>query len=225
MNLGLALKQFGKDTIVVDTNFNNPNVSSYLGNPFPYPSINSALMTDMLLSQAASTHRSGLRYIPGNMKLDSPSPLVLSESLVNLEGSCEVAILDTSPNLDDNLKASVKNSDYIILVTTPDLISMTESLKAINFLRSMDKHILGVIVNKVRGDDIDYSDTDISQFLGVPVLGRVPYDDNVRIANRLNTPVLYSHPNTKFSEAIKKIAADLTGVEYKKVSFFKKLVR
>jgi septum site-determining protein MinD len=73
---------------------------------------------------------------------------------------------------------------------------------------------LGIIINKYRKKDI-ISRKEIESVCNIPVIGVVPEDDNVKKSIFRREPVVFSKPFSPASVAYKKIAARLTGGEYK----------
>ncbi|PKG32318.1 MAG: septum site-determining protein MinD, partial [Methanoregula sp.] len=55
----------------------------------------------------------------------------------------------------------------------------------------------------------------MEKVLGVPVIGIIPEDSNTRRASSAKVPIVIKYPSSPASLAIKRIAADLAGVEMK----------
>ena len=101
-----------------------------------------------------------------------------------------------------------------MIVTTPNLASVTDALKTVKLCQAHKKKIFGVIVNRVKDDDFDMAKENIEFILEHPVIALIPEDDTVRQSIHLKSPVTYSHPSAPASVGFKKLAADMLGEKY-----------
>jgi MinD-like ATPase involved in chromosome partitioning or flagellar assembly len=58
------------------------------------------------------------------------------------------------------------------------------------------------------------SDERFEKLLDLPVIGVIPYDDNVRKAVKLKHPVTHTHPNAKASKSYEELAGLILGRKY-----------
>ena len=73
---------------------------------------------------------------------------------------------------------------------------------------------LGVIITKVRKDDIELQPETVKEMLEVPILGMVPYDLHVSKSLNMRDAVVHTHPQSKSARAYKEIAAKLLNINY-----------
>ena len=147
-------------------------------------------------------------------KVDSVEPAKLAEILLDLEGACEAVFLDTKTGIDEDVEHAIRAADEAIVVTNPDLPSVTDALKAIRLADKVGVNVVGVIVNRFKNDSFDMSLDNIRDLLNKPIIGVVPEDDNVRKSIAVRHPVVYTHPDSKASVAFKELAAKLSGQKY-----------
>lgn len=211
INLASALCSQGRFAIVADMDLNTPHISLYLGYSQPKTTLHDVIACRNDLRDAIYLHPSGIRVLPGAVQYEATSRVHFSELprvAASLRDYGEIALLDAPSGLGNDLDRVLEISDAAILVTGDDLVSHSDALKTALRARQMGKPILGVIVNKARGG----SDTSaIATFIGEKVLGIVPYDESVLDSHKIFGPVIFTHPQSKASAAIRNAAAALVG--------------
>jgi len=217
LNLGLCLNNFGREAVVFDGNFSSPHVSLYLGSPLNPISIHNALRGENHITEAVYNHSSGLKIVPQNLYADSDGYVELSklkETMHGLKGRCEAVIIDCPPGFGKNIDEIFKASDEVILVTTPDMLSVTEALKTKKRAERNGAKVAGVVINKAGGHRAEMTYQNIQQMLGLPVLEIIPFHDDVVESMYMKYPVAYSHPGSQVTTQFKKLAAKLIGERY-----------
>jgi septum site-determining protein MinD len=212
VNIATALSALGKDSVVIDTDFTTANVGLMLGANSVPSSINSALHGVKNICDVAYVHRSGLKVIPASLSLGDYSPerlAYLQSVLFDLRGNVEYAIFDCASGISKEVDASIRCLDAAIVVTTPDIISVTDALKMITYAEDMGCPVVGVVVNKVKNDRFEMRIDNIVSLLRKPVFGIVPYDDSVREALHIKQPVVFSHPAAVSSNIMVDVAKNL----------------
>lgn len=217
INLGTALTAFGREVVVVDANLTTPNVGIYLGAPHTESDLHQVLRGEKHIRDAVYMHRNGLKIVPAGIsvrELDNIQHEKLPEAILALAGAMEIVIIDSAAGLGKEAMAAIKSGDEIIIVTTPEIASVTDALKTIKMAKKHNKKILGVVVTKARDDELDITKEDIETLLEAPVIAIIPEDDTVRLSHKINHPVTYTHPNSPASVEYKKLAATLLGEKY-----------
>lgn len=217
INLGAAFNAFGIDTILVDANISTPNVGVHLGSPEVPICLNQVIGKRAKAFEAIYEHKSGLRIIPSSISIKEAQKTNLKK-LKSLKGELtslsDYIILDSAAGLGEEAISSIDLADEVIIVTNPELPSLTDALKAIKTAEMKKKKVLGVIVTRVKKDNIEMTPEAVKDMLEVPVLGMIPHDERVCISLNKKSPVLYCHPKSNSSRAYKEIAAKILGVPY-----------
>ena len=78
----------------------------------------------------------------------------------------------------------------------------------------MGKSVLGIIVTRVRKDDVEMTPETVKEMLEVPVLGMVPEDRAVQKSLNLKDAVVHTHPSSRAARAYKEIAAKILEINY-----------
>jgi septum site-determining protein MinD len=217
-NLGAALVRMGKNVIVLDANFTTPNLGIHLGIPLFPITLHDVLKGRANIRDAIYEHESGLRVIPAGISLrdlrgaDSRD---LPNALLDLLGNADIVLLDAAAGLGREALASIESADEMIVITNPDLPSVTDALKAVKIAEQLGTKPLGVVVNRVRGHKHEMHRAEIMNMLDdLELLAEIPEDINVQKAISARMPVVMNKPNSKSSHAIKHVAAQIIGRRY-----------
>mgnify|MGYP001216919274 CR=1 FL=1 len=217
INLGAAINQFDKSVLIVDGNLTTPNVGIHLGCPEVPVCLNHVLSKKADISEAVYEHESGIRVIPSSLSVKELKK-IKSEKLKDLKNDfkkfSEIVILDSAAGLGKEAASSIDAADEVIIITNPEITAITDALKTIKLANQMNKTILGVIITKVRKDEIEMQPETVKEILEIPILGMIPHDADIRRSLNLKNAVVNTHPKSASSRAYKEIAAKILGVNY-----------
>jgi len=228
INLGAALNSFGDDVIVVDGNLSTPNVGLHLGAPIVPISLTHVLMGKAKLDEAIYEHDSGTKILPCSISIKDMEKIrynKLGDVAKKLRKISDYVIFDSAAGLGEEALAALEASDEVIVVTNPELPSVTDALKIASIARDLNKEIKGVIITRVQKDGLDMPYINVKEMLELPILGIVPEDKNVRKALIKRDAVYHTHPKSQSSRAYKEIAAKISGRTLKKQSAFQILMK
>lgn len=220
-NIGLALAEFNKNTVVVDADLSTSNLGLQLG-LYQFPlGLQDALEGSINISEAVYTHQSGLKVLPASISLNylhkNPSPYRLKSLLSDLEG---MIIIDSPPGLGKEVFLALKACTDVLVVTNPDIPAVTDALKVIRVARELKKEPMGIIVNRVK-DSYELRIPEIEAMCEAPVIGTIPEDKAVKRSLFEKMPIMTYRPYSPASVAIRRIAANLIGENYRPPRFLK----
>jgi septum site-determining protein MinD len=214
--LGAALAGFGKKVLLVDGNLSAPNLGLHHNIVNPEISLHDVLERNAKPS-AAIHELENFDVIPGALfrRLKDASPLKLKDRLNYLRKRYDVIIIDSSPALDDETLGVILASDNILVVTTPDHPTLSNTLRAVKLARQRGTPIIGLILNKVYDKNFELSIDDIEDATDVPIMAVIPHD--VAMLEALSEYKAYPSykKRAKGSEEFKKLAATISGEKYK----------
>ena len=231
-NLGAALNDMGKKVLVVDTNITTPNLGFHLGVPLYPKTIHDVLKGEAYPEEATYIHPTGLNIMPAGISITdmkSCDGTGLDNMILDLVGEHDVILLDGAAGLGKEGLSSIKAADEMIIVTNPQLASVTDALKAVKMGEEMGTHIIGVVLNRKTGKPSDLTIEEVEALLGHPVISNIHENDEVQDALASKTPVVHYSPDSKASHEIKRLASSLIGQEYNvpeennKIGLFSKL--
>ncbi len=217
INLAAALNYFGKSVTLVDANLTTPNVGVYLGIPVAPVTLHDVLRGKNEIRQAVFQHKSGLRLVPASISIKDAKkvePHKLANAVKDLDGHSDFIILDGSPGITRESMAVLRAANEVLIVTNPELASVTDALKTIKLCRELKRDIFGVVVTKTNAKNADMSIKSIEEMLEVPVVSVVPEDRAVKFAIANKEAVVHNYPRSAAAVQYKKLAADILNVKY-----------
>jgi septum site-determining protein MinD len=217
INLGAAINYFGGDVLVIDGNLTTPNIGIHLNSPEVPINLNHVLLGKADAFEAVYEHESGIKIMPSSLsikELSKITPEKIRDFKPDFRKIAEYVIVDSAAGLGNEALSLIQMSDELIIITNPEMPAITDALKAIKIAEQMKKKILGVIVTRVKKNDIEMTPESVKDMLEVPILGMVPEDICVQISLSLKDAVVHTHPKSNAARAYKEIAARILEVPY-----------
>ncbi|MEK6760672.1 MAG: cell division ATPase MinD [Nanoarchaeota archaeon] len=217
INLGAAINHFGQEVLIVDGNLTTPNIGIHLGSPEVPINLNHVLSKKAEMFEAVYQHDSGIKIIPSSLSLKELrriKPERLKDYKKDFGKICDWVIVDSAAGLGLEALSAINLADELIIVTNPEMPAITDALKTVKLAQEMRKPVTGVIITKVRKDDIEMHPDVVKEMLEVPVLGMVPYDLSVSESLNMRDAVVHTHPKSAPARAYKEIASRLLNIPY-----------
>lgn len=221
-NIGTSLAQQGHDVLIIDGNFSGANMSQHFGLGFQDVSLNDVLNGEAYITQAISKHPAGVSVLPASVLEFNSNAENLKHSIVEFLGDKDFVFIDAAAGTDDEVQAAVEASDEVLLVSEPELPSLTNCLGAKKLAEQLDRDVLGLVLNSVRGEKSEVNMKDVEELVGTEILGTVPDHKHVREGIALREPVVSYKPNSRASLAIEDIAYRIKGEEPPKRGLYEK---
>jgi septum site-determining protein MinD len=213
--LGAALAGFGKKVLLIDANFHAPNLGIHFNIIEPEVTLHDVMTRKKNISDAIYAVGE-LDIIPAAIFSNAQiSPLRLKDKIRHLKRKYDFIILDSPPSLAEDGLATLYAADEIFFVTTPDHSTLSNTIKSINRSNERGTTINGLILNKVYDKDFELTLDQIEDTTSVPVMAIIPHEIDVLEAQSNFTPSTQYKPKSKGSKEFKKLAATLSGEEYK----------
>ncbi len=222
VNLGVALKQFGKEVTLVDADFSASNLGVYLGR-YDHPvKIQQVLDGNARAANAVFRHPTGIKVMTSSNEIEQVEP-----DTTNLRQVLEVAaqdsdyvLVDCPPGLDSTVQSIMSACDELLIVTMPTQTSGINAAQIIERAKQMRKPILGTVVNMIEDDpERELVDHEVEIMTESHIMARIPYDVEMKRSLFDGEPLLHYEPLSDAALEIKKLASDLEGVNYEKPSF------
>ncbi len=146
INISAALHEFGHETTVIDGDISSANLTVHLGLPDATTSLQDVLEKKEKIYKA-------IRVVPRGLKI-IPASLSLEKSIVDMSGFKEairgdldgITIIDSPPGFSKDLYHIMDACDEILVVTNPDIPSVTDAIKMIEISKKMGKENVGVVL-------------------------------------------------------------------------------
>lgn len=226
VNLAVAFRKQGKKVIILDADFGLANVEVMFGT-VPEYNLSDLIFGGKSIREIITTGPMEIGFISGgsgivglnNLTKEQISYLVHSLALLN--DMADIIIIDTGAGVSDAVLEFVLASPEVVIVSTPEPSSLTDSYSLVKALYKSPKFVKGgtnlhLIANKVNSEeegDAVYEKLNavVSKFLGgeLHYLGTVPSDLNLEKAVRNQKVISITMPNAKSVKAMEAIAYQL----------------
>lgn len=226
VNLAVHFRKMGKRVIIFDADFGLANVEVMFGT-VPKYNLTKLLEGEMKIEDIITKGPEDIGFISGGSGIVGLNNLNKSQidylisNLSYLNELTDVLIIDTGAGVSDSVLEFVLASPEVVLVTTPEPSSLTDSYSLIKALYKNPGFIkngtnIRLVANKVNSRDeamavYNKIKTVTTKFLNgeVKYLGMVPQDDTLEKAVRNQKIVSLSYPKAKSTKAFETIAYEL----------------
>ena len=226
INLAIQFKKMGKRVIILDADFGLANIEIMFG-AVPKHNLCDLIYQGKNIKDIITWGPMEVGFISGGSGIAGMSNLsrdylnYIIQNLVQLDAIADIIIVDTGAGISDAVLEFLVASGEILLVTTPEPTSITDSyslLKALYRHPRFDENATKVkmIANRVSKEAegqilFNKLNAVVSRYLKIPLsyLGSVPEDVQLTRAVMQQEPVSMQNPAAKSSIAFEKIAARL----------------
>ena len=216
-NLSYVLTELGKDVTAVDTNLTTPHLGLHLGFHMVPKSLHDFLRGDAKLHEVVYYHPYGFKVIPAGLSVNDLIGInsdKLQDLTVNLLGKTDFILLDSAPSLGREATLSLKLSDEILLLTNPNIPAVLDILKVAKVAESLNKNVLGVVVNRINRKGNELSTSEIEDTVKYPVIAEIPEDINVQKALAARTAIVDYNPKSVAAVEMRRLGHYLVGREF-----------
>jgi septum site-determining protein MinD len=217
VNLGIALALLNRKTYILDADIGMANMALILGMDDVPVTLHEVLAGKADIADAIYEGPEGVKVVPSGISLQGfqhADPDKLRDVMHTLVDRCEYLLIDAPSGISKEGVVPLSVADEVILVVNPELASMADALKTKILCEVMEGHVYGAILNRAGMEHTELRSQSVEDVLGVPVIGVVPEDANVRRSAAYKKPCILKYPNCDASRAFKRIAARISGVEY-----------
>lgn len=226
VNLAVCLQRAGKRVLIFDADFGLANVEVMFG-AIPQYNLSDFIYRGKPIREIITPGPLGIGFISGGSgiiglnNLTREQIMYLVNAVNELNELADFIIIDTGAGISDQVLEFVMASPEVLLVSTPEPSSLTDSyslLKALyrnpNF--SEEGTTIHVVTNRVTSQEegraiYEKVNSVVSQFLhgNLNYLGMIPQDAALERAVRQQKTVTISDPNARSSRAIVNLSNNL----------------
>jgi flagellar biosynthesis protein FlhG len=220
----------GQKVIILDADFGLANIEIMFG-AVPKHNLCDLIYQGKNIKEIITWGPMDVGFISGGSGIAGMSNLskdylnYIIHNLVQLDSLADIIIVDTGAGISDAVLEFLVASGEIVLITTPEPTSITDSY---SLLKALSRHpryqaettAIKMIANRVSKEEegqILYNKLNavVSRYLKIPFvyLGSVPQDDKLQQAVMQQTPVSIQNPHAKASIAYESIAEKLMDKE------------
>ncbi|MBR5376014.1 MAG: MinD/ParA family protein [Lachnospiraceae bacterium] len=231
INLAVEFKKMGKRVIIFDADFGLANIEVMFGT-IPKNNLADLIYQGKGIKDVITWGPMDIGFISGGSgiagltNLDRTYINYLVQQLSELDSIADVIIIDTGAGISDSVMEFLVASGEVILVTTPEPTSITDSYSLLKALKrnsrfSEDSSTIKVISNKVSTSEegkllFSKLNTVVQRYLHLKIeyIGCIPQDTELSNAVMQQSPVCISNANARSSKAFRDIAMTLMDIPH-----------
>lgn len=230
INLAIQFRKMGQRVVILDADFGLANIEIMFGT-IPKHNLNDLIYQGKNIKEIITQGPMEVGFISGgsgivgmaNLNKDNLNCII--KNLTELDSIADIIIIDTGAGISDAVLEFLVASGEILLVTTPEPTSITDSYSLLKELSrhprfSMENTKVKMVANRVEkeADGLQlYNKLNavVNKYLKMPFdyLGAVPQDGQLSKAVMQQVPVSMQSPSAKSSLAYEKMAAKLMNRE------------
>lgn len=233
INLAIQFRKMGQRVIILDADFGLANIEIMFG-AVPKHNLYDLIYQGKNIKDIITWGPMEVGFISGGSGIAGMANLsrdyltYIIQNLAQLDAITDIIIIDTGAGISDAVLEFLVASGEILLVTTPEPTSITDSY---SLLKALNRHprfnsemsIIKVIANKVNSKDegqtlFNKLNAVVSRYLKIPItyLGSVSQDTQLVKAVMQQSPVSIQNPTSKSAMDYEEIAARLMNKELNK---------
>ena len=217
LNLGTALAQLGKKTLILDADIGMANLGLLLGLEKCKITLHEVLSGSAKINEAIYDGPAGLKVGPSGLSLkgfQNANPEKLREVMSSLIEGMDFVLIDAPAGISKDGVIPLAVADKVILVVNPELASMADALKTKALTEMLGRSVEGVILNRAELEKTEISRNKVSELLGSKVLEMIPEDANVRRSAAFKVPIVIRAPKSPAAIAYFRLAALIAGEKF-----------
>ncbi len=222
VNLAVALSGQGARVVLVDADLYRADIATLCGID-ERGNVADVLAARRDIHEVLHRGPSGIQVIPGLWAPGHPADFSetaqqrLLRQLGTLQRHADLIVLDVGNGGNEVVRRFWRAADEVLLVTTPDSLSVMDSYATIKRLAGAEENLtIRLVVNKAAdqsvADDVHRRiNVSCQRFLGFQIdrLGNLPPDDNVELAAGATRPFIVSAPESIAAQAVDQMAGQL----------------
>ena len=223
INLAIQFRKMGQRVIILDADFGLANIEIMFGT-VPKHNLCDLIYQGKNIKDIITWGPMEVGFISGGSGIAGMSNLsrdylnYIIQNLAELDAIADIVIVDTGAGISDAVLEFLVASGEIILVTTPEPTSITDSYSLLKALNRHDRFSSETSQIKVLANKVDSKEEGkalftklnavVARYLKLPIsyLGSVPQDSHLNQAVMQQTPVSLANPNAKSAKAYQEIA-------------------
>ena len=230
INLAIWMRKMGQRVIILDADFGLANIEIMFGT-VPKHNLCDLIYQGKNIKEIITWGPGDIGFISGGSGIAGMANLsrdylnYIIQNLTQLDAIADIIIIDTGAGISDAVLEFLVASGEILLVTTPEPTSITDSYSLLKALTrhprfSVEESKIKVIANRVSDTEdgevlFDKLNTVVSRYLKIPIsyLGPIPQDEKLSEAVMQQMPIALQNPNAKSARSYEKMAAKLMNKE------------
>ncbi len=198
-NVGTGLAMLGEKVVLIDTDIGLRNLDVVMGleNRIVYNLVD-VVEGNCRMKQALIKDKRypNLFLLPSAQTRDksSVSPGQMMKLVDDLREEFDYILLDCPAGIEQGFKNAIAGADRAFIVTTPEVSAIRDADRIVGLLEASEIRKMDLIVNRIRMDMVRRGDMmsieDVTDILGIPILGAIPDDEEIVISTNQGEPLV-----------------------------------
>jgi len=219
-NLGMSLSSLGYSTLLIDADVGLRNLDLLLGleNRIIYTGqdiLNETCKVEQAVIQ--DKRQPNLSFLPlSSNRSEIEITKEQLEKLINkVKPSYKYILIDSPAGIDNGFQTAISLAKEAIVVVTPEVPSIRDADRVIGILMSKGIDNIHLVINRIRINMVKTDDMmsidDVTNILGVTLLGVIPDSEQIIVASNRGEPIVLEKKSCLPQIALENIARRLSG--------------
>jgi len=198
-NIGMSLARLNQRTLLIDADVGLRNLDLLLGleNRIIYTGLD-VLNENCRLEQAIiqDKRQPKLAFFPlSSNRIEKAITGDQVKHLIKLvENDYDYILIDSPAGIDSGFLNAVECANEAIVVVTPEVPSIRDADRVIGILMSKSINKINLLINRIRPNMVKTDDMlaieDVTNILGIPLIGVIPDSEKIIIASNRGEPIV-----------------------------------
>lgn len=219
-NIGVGLATLGKKVVVIDTDLGLRNLDVVMGleNRIVYNLVD-VIEGNCRMKQALIKDKQyeNLYLLPSAQTKDKSavSPGQVRKLTEQLMEDFDYVLIDCPAGIEQGFQNAIAGANRALVVTTPEVSAIRDADRIIGLLEKNGIQKMELIINRIRMSMVKRGDMmsveDVTEILGINLIGAIPDDEQIVVATNQGSPVIGT--DSLSGKAYINICRRLTGEE------------
>lgn len=215
-NLSVALGKMGYRVCAVDADLTMANLSLVMGIDDAETTIHDVLAGRAEISDAVyATTYDNVYLVPAAIDWEHvirADPRGLPGTIKGLKDKFDFVLIDCPAGLQMDAMNAMLSGEEVLLVTTPEIPCVTDTMKVGVVLKKAGLAILGFVLNRLGISEAEITPEVAEEVMEVPLLAVIPEDPVVREATLEGIPVVEYKPKSEGAKAFMELAERISKI-------------
>jgi septum site-determining protein MinD len=212
VNLAALFTSSEIDNLLIDGDTSNPSVGLHLGVWQHSYGLQDVLAGKIAPEEAIVLHpATGIRLIPSSLRYVKETSMKNLPHMLDKIKVYKFITIDSPPGLSSDVENIMKSCNELVIVTTPDVPSVTSATKIIDLAEDMRIPVAGLVVNRILNKKYELHMKEIESVCNTRIIGKIPEDYRIPESIAVKVPVTAYSPASPASVAIGELASELSG--------------
>ncbi len=198
-NVGTGLAMLGEKVVLIDTDIGLRNLDVVMGleNRIVYNLVD-VVEGNCRMKQALIKDKRypNLFLLPSAQTKDKSAvtPGQMQKLVDDLKEEFDYILLDCPAGIEQGFKNAIAGADRAIVVTTPEVSAIRDADRIVGLLEAENIEKIDLVINRIRMDMVRRGDMmsmeDVTDILGIPIIGAIPDDEEIVISTNQGEPLV-----------------------------------